>query len=224
MLRYFYALLVLSFMGSIAYYFHQKATSLFADKQIIDAVHTPHLNPLFENADKAKYNQDYPKAAIEFEQLLKTKLTTADSQYIFNQLAFIHLNLNEDAVAYQWISQFERTLPPLSINVESDYNYNVGTWASHTFKPKMANEYLQRALVLYKKIYGEKHVKTALCLTQLGLMHYQFGKNFMDSTKHYLSLADTIFQSNTSPQIASFSALCVEFATDFVAAFCVVTV
>jgi hypothetical protein len=75
-------------------------------------VHTPHLNPLFEKADKAKYNQDYTKADVEFKQLLKSKLTTADSQYVFNQLAYINVNLNEDTVAYQWISESEKTLGP----------------------------------------------------------------------------------------------------------------
>ncbi len=196
MLRYFYVFLVLSVMGSFAYYFHQKNTSLFSDLQIIDAVHTPHLNPLFEKADEAKYNQDYLKAEFEFKQLLKAKLTTADSQYIFNQLAYINLNLNEDTVAYQWISRFEKISGPLSINAQTDYNYNIGTWAYHTFKPKMAEQYLKKALEGYEKIYGEQHLKTALCLTQLGHLFYEFS-DYPDSIFSYMPRAYDIFQTNS---------------------------
>ncbi len=195
-------------IGSSLYYFNQKKQTTLFDAHIIDTVHTPHINPLFEKADAAKYDQDYPKAKQLFQALLSKKLSAADSQYVLNQLAFINLTTDEDSIAHIWLKKIEKTYP-LSISAQADYFYNIGTWASHTFKPKMANDYLQKALVLYKKTYGDKHLKTALCLTQLGLMHYQFGKNFMDSTKLYLSLADTIFQSNVSTQMASFSAECV---------------
>jgi hypothetical protein len=67
-----------------------KDTSLLNDKQILDAVHVPHFNPLFKEADGSKYAQDYRKANLLFRDLLNQKLTTLDSQYVLNQLAFIH--------------------------------------------------------------------------------------------------------------------------------------
>ncbi|NJN35048.1 MAG: tetratricopeptide repeat protein [Saprospiraceae bacterium] len=70
----------------------------------------------------------------------------------------------------------------------------------------MADEYLHKSLILYQKIYGKQHLKTALCLTQLGLMHLQFGKNLFDSTRYYLRLADNIFHAK--PLTTSFSAEC----------------
>ncbi len=202
-LRYFTLPFLLLLILACFYYFTQKKDSLLLDRQIVDAVHIPKVNSLFEKADAAKYAQDYRNADTEFKNLLKKSLSAADSQYVMNQLAFINLTTDEDSIANQWIQQLEKTYP-LSIEAQADYFYNVGTYASHTFKPKMANDYLQKALALFKKMYGDKHLKTALCLTQLGLMNYQFGKNFIDSTKLYLSLADTIFQSNVS--IKAFSA------------------
>lgn len=154
-------LLLFLIIGSF-YYFNSKKDALLSDTQIIDAVHMPQMNTLFEKADEAKYAQDYKKADSEFRVLLKGKLTTADSQYILNQLAYINLMMNEDSAGHLWISQLEKSNHPLSISAETDYNYNIGTWAYHTFKPKMAEQYLKKALVGYEKIFGEHHLRTAM--------------------------------------------------------------
>ena len=194
-------LLLLLIIGSF-YYFNSKKYALLSDTQIIDAVHMPQMNTLFEKADAAKYAQDYKKADSEFRQLLKRKLMTADSQYVLNQLAYINLNMNEDSIAYQWIKVSEKTLPPLSILTQTDYNYNIGTWAYHTFKPKMAEQYLKKALVGYEKIYGENHLRTAMCLTQLGHLFYEFS-DYPDSIFSYMPRAYDIFQTN--PYLKQFS-------------------
>lgn len=184
------------------YYFNSKKNTLLSDTQIIDAVHMPQMNTLFEKADAAKYAQDYKKADSEFRQLLKGKLTTADSQYVLNQLAYINLSMNEDTIGYQCIMQLEKTLPPLSISAETDYHYNIGTWAYHTFKPKMAEQYLKKALIGYEKIYGENHLRTAMCLTQLGHLFYEFS-DYPDSIFSYIPRAYDIFQ--THPHLKQFS-------------------
>ena len=194
-------LLLFLIIGS-CYYFNSKKYALLSDTQIIDAVHMPQMNTLFEKADEAKYAQDYKKADSEFRELLKGKLTTADSQYILNQLAYINLMMNEDSVGYQWISQLEKSKHPLSINAQTDYNYNIGTWAYHTFKPKMAEQYLKKALVGYEKIYGENHLRTAMCLTQLGHLFYEFS-DYPDSIFSYIPRAYDIFQTN--PHLKAFS-------------------
>lgn len=194
-------LLLFLIIGSF-YYFNSKKYALLSDSQIIDAVHMPQMNTLFEKADAAKYAQDYKKADSEFRQLLKGKLMTADSQYVLNQLAYINLNMNEDSIAYQWIKVSEKTLPPLSILTQTDYNYNIGTWAYHTFKPKMAEQYLKKAFGGYEKIYGENHLRTAMCLTQLGHLFYEFS-DYPDSIFSYMPRAYDIFQTN--PHLKQFS-------------------
>ena len=195
------ALLLFLIVGSF-YYFKGKNQTLLSDNQIIDAIHIPKINTLFEEADSAKYAQDYIKADSEFRQLLKGKITTADSQYVLNQLAYINLTMNEDSVGYQWISQLEISKHPLSIEAQTDYNYNIGTWAYHTFKPKMAEQYLKKALASYEKIYGEHHLRTAMCLTQLGHLFYEFSQ-YPDSIFNYIPRAYDIFQAN--PHLKQFS-------------------
>ena len=58
--------------------------------------------------------------------------------------------------------------------------YNAGVWAYHTFKPKMAEAYLQKALTLYREVYGEKHLKVGLCLTELGMVGWDFSTSLDD--------------------------------------------
>jgi type II secretory pathway component PulF len=72
-------LLFLLLIVGFFYYFNEKSNALQHDKQIIDAVHLPHINPLFEKADAAKYTQDYPKANRLFQELLSKKLNAVDS-------------------------------------------------------------------------------------------------------------------------------------------------
>jgi uncharacterized protein YxeA len=40
-------------IGSSWYYFYQKKQTALFDAHLIDAVHVPHFNPLFEKADAA---------------------------------------------------------------------------------------------------------------------------------------------------------------------------
>jgi CHAT domain-containing protein len=173
-----------------------KDTSLLNDKQIVDAVHVPHINPLFKEADAAKYAQDYKKADRVFRDLLIQKLTAVDSQYVLNQLAYINLTMNEDTIGYQWIQSLEKLNTPLSISAQTDYNYNIGTWAYHTFKPKMAELYLKKALFGYEKIYGVNHLRTAMCMTQLGHLFYEFS-DYPDSIFSYIPRAYDVFQTNS---------------------------
>ena len=186
----------------ILYYKNQNTHSQLFDIQVVDAIHTPKINSFFEKADAAKYAQDYRKADNEFRHLLSKKLSVADSQYIFNQLAYIHLMMNEDSIAHQWMQFYEKTTLTTSIRGSSDsitsqadYNFNVGIWAYHTFKPKMAEIYLNEALKRYKRIYGGQHLRVALCLTQLGMMHYEFNQA-QGLSSNYLTDAYDIFQTN----------------------------
>ena len=192
-------------LSSIALFFTHKKNDLFFP-EIIDYPHKVHRNALFEAADAYKYAQDYQKANAEFERLLGQSLIPADRHYVLNQLAYINLTMGQDSAADYWLKLLGQNQHPLSISARADYCYNVGTWAYHTFKPKMSNDYLQEALSLYQvdSAYGEQHLKTALCMTQLGMMHYEF--NRADSALKYIPLAYAVFQKNEG--LKPFSAIC----------------
>ena len=155
------ALLLFLIVGSF-YYFKGKNQTLLSDNQIIDAIHIPKINTLFEEADSAKYAQDYIKADSEFRQLLKGKITTADSQYVLNQLAYINLTMNEDSVGYQWISQLEISKHPLSIEAQTDYNYNIGTWAYILLSLKWQSNISKKLWRVMKK-YMASIISARLC-------------------------------------------------------------
>jgi CHAT domain-containing protein len=189
--------------SSIAFFFKIQKNDLFFP-EIIDYPHKIQRNALFEAADRAKYAQDYQKANTEFERLLGQSLTPADRHYVLNQLAYINLSMNEDSAAGSWIRLLEKDDTPLSIEALSDFNFNNGVFAYHTFQPKKAEAYLNKARLAYEQLYGLKHIKTALCLTQLGLLYYEFSN--ADSTLKFIPLAYETFQSNT--HLKPYSALC----------------
>ncbi len=170
-----------------------KKTGLFKP-EIVDYPHKKAVNKLFEAADAFKYAQDYPKADSAFRALLNPSLLSTNRQYVLNQLAFVNLKMNADSVANQYIQLLENTSPPLSIEDLADLNFNRGIYACHTFQPKKAENYLKEALSDYKKIYGEQHLRTALCKTELGIVYYEF-EPAVDSILNLIKEANTFFKS-----------------------------
>jgi CHAT domain-containing protein len=172
--------------------------------EIADYPHKSGINKLFKAADEAKYNQDYRKSAALFRGLLSVPLSTADSQYLLNQLAYVHLSMNEDSAAEHWIQLLSDKMRPLSKDALADYNYNIGVLNYHTFKIDTAKVYLQTALENYKQVYGKNHLRVAQCLTELGMMYYDFIK--ADSTISLIQQADSIF--NTHPSLKRYKWTC----------------
>jgi hypothetical protein len=194
-------LLFCALIGACYFLIH-KEDKLFATKELVDYMHQNGINETFKKADTYKYNQDYLKALAAFENTLKKPLNSDEKHYALNQLAYINLTINEDSAAHKWIQVLENEKGPLSILASSDYNYNVGTWAYHTFKPKMSEAYLQKALSGYKAIYGEQHLRVGLCLTQLGMMFYEYADT-PDSSFMYMNIAYSVFQNSSSIKIYS---------------------
>ena len=192
-----FALLFLNFT-----YCKNPKNALFTEGYLIDAIHKEGVNDIFRTADGFKYTQDYVKAAQAFEQCLQQNLNIGDKQYAINQLAFVNLSMNEDSTAKMWL---DKLTYPLSKTALADYDYNVGVWAYHTFKPKMAEVYLRKAMVAYDSIYGSKHLKMGLCLTQLGMLYYEFAQ-VPDSAYYYMPLANVVFQSQ--PNLRKYSGEC----------------
>ncbi len=190
-------ILILALAAS-GFYFRsvQYDEKLFVQSEIIDAVHAHGINAVFREADNYKYQQDYHKALTAFEKLLKQNLKPADKIYALNQAAYINLRMNDDSSASRYIQLLSAEKMPVTGSVdEADYNYNVGVWAYRTFKPKMSEQYLRRALELYKKNYGNQHVKTAMCMAALGIYYYEYCMAF-DSAFYYAPLAYSVFQNN----------------------------
>ena len=199
-----YFLLFCALIGG-CYFLNHKEDKLFATKELVDYIHQNGINETFKKADAYKYNQDYLKALAAFENTLEKTLNSDEKHYALNQLAYINLTINEDSAAHKWIQVLEKDKGPLSILASADYNYNVGTWAYHTFKPKMSEAYLQRALSGYRAVYGEGHLRVGLCLTQLGMCFYDFGQSY-DSSFRYIPLASHIFQSKI--ELVKYSSEC----------------
>jgi CHAT domain-containing protein len=197
-------LALLAFSTSFFYFYKSRQVDLFLP-EIVDYPHQSGRNALFETADGYKYAQDYKKAETAFQRLLTQPLSMADSQYVLNQLAYINLTINEDSTAAYWIRVLEKSKAPLSKEALADYNYNIGVWAYHTFKPKMAEAYLQKALQGYRGLYGEQHLRVGLCLTALGMSYYEFEQS-SDSSFKYIPLAYEVFQKQ--PNLRKFSAFC----------------
>jgi CHAT domain-containing protein len=186
-------LLFCALMGG-CYFLNHKEDKLFVTKELVDYMHQNGINETFKKADTYKYNQDYLKALAAFENTLRKPLNSDEKHYALNQLAYINLTINEDSAAHKWIQVLENEKGPLSILASSDYNYNIGTWAYHTFKPKMSEVYLQRALSGYKAVYGEQHLRVGLCLTQLGMMFYEYAPT-LDSLFKYIPIGYSVFQN-----------------------------
>ena len=83
-----------------------KNTDLFAEKDLVDALHRGTIYTVFETADGYKYEQNYLKAAKAFEESLEQNLSLSEQQYAYNQLTFIYLQMNEDSIAHTWIDRF----------------------------------------------------------------------------------------------------------------------
>lgn len=199
-----YFLLLCALIGG-CYFLNHKEDKLFATKELVDYIHQNGINETFKKADTYKYNQDYLKALAAFENTLEKTLNSDEKHYALNQLAYINLTINEDSAAHKWIQVLEKDKGPLSILASADYNYNVGTWAYHTFKPKMSEAYLQKALGGYKGFYGEGHLRVGLCLTELGMMYYEYAET-PDSSFGYMNMAISVFQN--SPSIKVYSLEC----------------
>ena len=184
----------------------QSNEKVFTVPEIIDAIHAHGVNDVFKDADIYKYRQDYPKALSAFEKLLSRDLKPNEKKYALNQAAYISLRMNDDSSAarYNQLSSEEKL--PITGNIdEADYDYNVGVWAYRTFKPKMAELYLRRALEFYKKNYGDRHLKTAMCLSALGIYYYEYGDS-QDSIVANVTRANTVFRNN--PALKNWSPEC----------------
>ncbi len=168
--------------------------------EIVDNIHVPIINALFEDADRFKYDLVYPKADSCFRKIWQSKpshLTTArDSFYCANQLAFINLSMNRNDEAEKWIAIIERMggESRMATDALGDYWYNKGVWAYRMDKPKYADIILQKSLKLLKETYTKPHLKVAYCNNMIGLHHIEYD---MSATHSFIKDANDFFESDS---------------------------
>ncbi len=195
-----YVLLPIFLMiGAISFYFfNQKKQDFLFNKHVIDAIHSPKINAFFEKADGYKYAQNYPLAKDIFQSLLSQTNRVEDSLYIYNQLIYCALAMNEDSLAGEKIIALEKHFPQIEKSdpsVLADYFYNKGVFSYRVFHPKEAEMYLHKSLNSAEKKYDNEHLKIAQALATLGVLHYEF-THTPDSAFLYLPKAYAIFKKN----------------------------
>lgn len=149
-------------------------------------------------ADASKYAQAYLQAGEQFEHLLSLGFSSRiDSTYAFNQIIFSYLMSHRDSQALHWITKQRDVLSDTTRYTEfelADYCMNRGLLAFHIYQIEAASVYLLQALRLYRHLYGPYHLRYAQCLTQLGLLHYEFTL-VPDSAFLYIQGADAVFST-----------------------------
>jgi CHAT domain-containing protein len=170
--------------------------------EIVDYSYKTQINPLIKAADALRYNQDYLKAKNEYENLWHTQtLTPIEKAYTLNQLAFTCLMTNRDSLAKKWIDTldtYSRTQNFQEQDIEADINFNKGILYNLIIKPYQARPFLEKALASYRILYGNRHLKVAMCLNLmgLGLLEYERFTDTGTIAFYNIRLANDIFQSN----------------------------
>jgi CHAT domain-containing protein len=178
----------------------------FSNNGIVDYIHFNKTDFLLKQADSLKYAQDYDKAIPVFEKILNFKnLSEEEKIYTLNQLAYTHLKIYKDSLALKYLNKIEsdfRNFSTQSPNALADFCYNHGLYCYQAFRPKEAEYWLKRALILYKTLYKEDHLRIAECMNTLGMYYYDFELT-LDSAAKYIPLAHAIFKLN--PQLRGYN-------------------
>lgn len=147
--------------------------------QVKDYIHLPGTNSKFSEADSFKYERNYPLCVASFKNVLRQKdLRKDDSIYIFNQMVFACLQMDQDAQALSFLNQLEHLKKGFSEAQKADDFLNQGILFLHLVKPVEAKLALNQALELYTAFYPNHHLRIALTKTALALYYYDYGEDF----------------------------------------------
>lgn len=147
--------------------------------EIRDYAHLAKTDSKFSQADSFKYKQNYPLCLASFRNALRQKnLRKDDSIYIFNQMAFACLQMDEDTQAQFFMKRLDRLKKDFSEVQKADDFLNQGILYLHLVKPVEAKLALNQALALYTAFYPNNHLRIALTKTALALYYYDYGENF----------------------------------------------
>lgn len=171
---------------------------VFFSDTIRDELHRPAVNERFRQADSLKYARDFSGAQQAFETLAHQALAAEEHSYALNQLAYLSLMLRQDSTVQRQIEQMEKEAPLQGIAL-ADFLYNKGLLDYHRLQGEAAMRHFRRALPIYQQVYGENHLRTLLCRTQIGLLDYEFAP-VIDSMRATVQYIEPLLQSH--PEIA----------------------
>lgn len=161
---------------------------------------------IFRSADSLKWSRQYRAAATTFKTILDTSSSLNDNalNYGWNQLAYCHLLVDEEAQAVQYLRRLENRLEQLSEEARADYFFNRGNYLIAVESGEEAIPYLVRADSLYAEIYEEDHLRKLQSLTNSGKAYLYYLGQFKDAEIRIdkaLSLLDRY--KNLQPYAAS---------------------
>jgi CHAT domain-containing protein len=162
-----------------------------------DSIHAKEWISTFQNADIAKYDQNFPKAKALFESFITENLSEENKIYAHNQLIFCQLNMNQDSlagIAMQQLEAFQSDTSQWTVANKADFYFNKGVlnYRNEAVTPSI---FLEKALFFYQKIYPNQHLKVAQTNLQLALWHFEYG-SFVNIARDYLNTANLIFTEN----------------------------
>ncbi len=151
------------------------------DFAIEDYIHHTKNGVVFEQADLFKNKRQFDQSLVEFNGILASKRLNEEQRiYAFNQVTYLHLKMHQDSLAALWIKKTEKLFPQteqFSKEAQADYWLNKGILAYRQYFPKLSKSCLNKAIGLYRKVYGaERHLKSALAYHFLGMEYFSFEK------------------------------------------------
>ncbi len=169
------------------------------EDSIKDKIHEKGWNTTFQNADKAKYQLNYPLAIVEFQKTLDSTLDAEQKIYAQNQVILCHLSMNQDSLA----SFLLQAIPvsdssQWSAQNQADFYYNKGV-LDYRNDQSSAPVWLAKALALYQKIYSANHLKIAQTTLELAYWHFEYDYSY-HVAQLYLADAEKIYVSNPALQ------------------------
>ena len=159
----------------------------------------------FQTADQLRYQQDYERAAAQYENYLKaTNINLIDSIYLINQINYCHLIINHKDSIRSRLELVEALLASTSNPhpaLLADHYFNQGRYYMLVNQRDSAAHYAHQALKRFYQDYPRGHLKGAQTLSLLALIHLKDG-NLTDSIHYYSLQANDYFLNN--PELSEF--------------------
>lgn len=141
-------------------------------------VETYNRNPLFQIGNHLKYQQNFDDAIEAYQKSLKEgPFSFRDSFYLFNQVAYCYLMMDQEDNAKEWLDQIDvwyekdRTFSSYESGI---YAYNKGRKAYLEADWKQAMAYGRQSLEAFESQEEfRNHLRLGQVYTLLGLLHFE---------------------------------------------------
>ena len=162
--------------------------------------------------DKGKdlyYHGNYPKARKSFEKALKLKreIYGPEHKEVMRVLLRLGKNQRRDREHPSALAFFNEGLK-LAKKIdpggeyEGDFNMELGQVHSQMYRPRKANEYFEKSMDIFMKIFGEES-------SEVGNIYMDFGMSFIKMANYYdanqnFQKAFDVFQKSSKPTSKDF--------------------